>query len=599
MDAATAQQNLTDLKSAISKGSDTFVTIKPQYTGSWCADINQISRLTGVTNADILKANQWLNKNNFTADNSGYVVLRLSGSSKGSGGTSSSVNDVPTGYYATNSWVFPLGVGQWYCSTGYKAAHRGLDLTTGVPGRIAGSPIYASKAGTVVQNYSSDSWGNTILIRHDETADSDGNCYYTRYAHMISQATQAVGTKVSQGDKVGTVGNTGKSTGYHLHFQIYYASATRTDYTSFNATADFSVDPNTIADFPGNPWKESSYSTVDYTKSEYVTEDDLKIIIGATKGDGTVSQSEFDETVNTIANRICEAQNVKAGSTLETIVKDFVKKQLNGLKEKGEEAVLQLISGGNFYAIFDNFCESAVTNAIWYIQSKVGEQLVTAEDKFVSQTKESLKSWVFSATNLDPNDNTAKALGVYLDSYVDKIVQNGWSAVTTAINTKDVATACEVFFTDTKNDSIDFMCSVTAHGAATAITAYIPTVIDDTNGAQIVMDLTIGVTNVTIQSIGGVLKGQISIAQAGKNILSQAVISITTTVTQQYLAPYLKTVISGWASTAITAGLEAIGISLGGAGGAVVAAILSTLVTLIVDRLLDFLLQKLVGFFTQ
>ena len=597
--ANTSAQNLTDLKKAISKGADSFVAIKPQYTGSWYNDIQQISKLTGCTTTSILQANPWLINNAFTADNNGYTVLRLSGSSSSSGGTSSDVNDVPSGYYATNSWVFPLGVGQWYCSTGFKSDHKGLDFTTGVPGRIAGSPIYACKAGTVVQNYSSDSWGNTTLIRHDDTIDSSGNCYYTRYAHMISQSTQTVGTKVSQGDKIGSVGTTGKSTGYHLHFQIYYTSATRTDYTSFNAKADFSVNPNSIPDFPGIPWNDSSYSTVNFTKSEYITEEDIEVIKGAVKGDGSVSQSEFDETVNNIADRICKGQNVASGSNLETIVKDFVRKQLEGLKEKGEEAVLQLISGGNFYTVFDNFCNSVVTNAIWYIESKVGEQLVSASEAFVSQTKEGLKSWVFSATNLDPTDDTAIALGSYLDSYVDKIVQNGWSTVTTAISTGDVSTACQIFFTNTKNDSIDFMCNVTAHGAATAITAYIPSVVDDSDTAQIVMDLSIGITNVTIQSIGGVLKGNISIAQAGKNILSQAVISITTTVTQQYIAPYLKSIISTWATTAITAGLEGIGITLGGPGGAVVAAIVSALAALTIDKLLDFLLSKLVGFFTQ
>lgn len=597
--AATAEQNLKDLKTTISKGSDAFVAIKSQYTGSWNSDIQQISKLIGVNSTSILKANPWLTQNAFVADNNAYSIIRLSGSSSGSGGTASDVNNVPSGYYATDSWIFPLGVGQWYCSTGYKDSHKALDLTTGVPGRIAGSPIYASKAGTVVQNYSSDSWGNTTLIRHDDTTDSSGNCYYTRYAHMISQSTQTVGTKVSQGDKIGSVGNTGKSTGYHLHFQIYYTSATRTDYTSFNATANFSVNPNSISDFPGIPWNENSYAQVNYTKSEYVTENDIKVIEGAVKGDGSVSQSEFDTTVNNISDRICKAQNVRAGSELETIVKDFVEKQLNGLKEKGEEAVLQLISGGNFYAVFDNFCKSVVDNAIWYIQQKVGEQLLKAEAQFVSDAKEGLKSWVFSATNLDPDDDTAKALGSYLDSYVDKIVQNGWSAVTTAISTGDVATACEIFLTNTKNDSINFMCNVTAHGVATAITAYIPTVIDDTDSAQIVMDLTIGITNVTIQSIGGVLRGEISIAQAGKNILSQAVISITTTVTQNYIAPYLKEVISAWAKTSITTALEAAGITLGGVGGAIIATALSALVSLIIDRLLDFLLQKIVGFFTQ
>lgn len=598
---STPEQNLAALKKTAGKGSETYATIKPQYTGSWHDDIQQLSNMTGITPQKLLEMNPWLNNNNFVANNHGYTVIRLSDKAdKDDSGTSSTdVNDVPSGYYATNSWVFPLGVGTWYCSTGYSSAHRALDFTTGVPGRIAGYPIYATKAGTVVQNYTSDSWGNTILIRHDDTTDSSGNCYYSRYAHMISKATQEVGSKVSQGDKLGAVGNTGKSTGYHLHFQLYFTSATRTDYTNFNATAPFSVNPNSISDFPGIPWTEHQYGKVDYVKSPYITDDDMNVIIGAVKGDGSVTQSQFDQTVNSIANKICQGQGVTTGSDLEQIVHDFVKKQLDGLKEQGEEAVYQLINGGNFYYIFDTFCENVVHNAIWYIENKVGETLVTAGTEFVNETKTNLKKWVFEATNLDPTSDTARDLGVYLDSYVDSIVQNGWSAVQTAISTGDVQTACQVFLDNTKRDSIDFMCNVTAHGCATAITSYIPTIIDDTDKAQIVTDLSIGILNTTVQSVGGVLKGDISIAQAAKNILSQAVVSIAATVVNTYIAPYIIDIISNALTQAIIAAITAAGGIVGGPLGTAIAAIVGAAVGTAVRSLINFLLQKLVGFFTQ
>lgn len=598
---STPEQNLASLKKTAGKGSGTYATIKPQYTGSWHDDIQQLSNMTGITPQKILELNPWLNSNKFIANNHGYTVIRLSGNaSKDDSGTSSTdVNDVPSGYYATNSWVFPLGVGTWYCTTGYSTAHRALDFTTGIPGRIAGSPIYATKAGTVVQNYTSDSWGNTILIRHDETADSSGNCYYSRYAHMLSKATQEVGSKVSQGDKLGAVGNTGKSTGYHLHFQLYFTSATRTDYTNFNATASFSVNPNSISDFPGIPWTENQYGKVDYIKSPYISDDDMNVIIGAVKGDASVTQSQFDQTVNSIANKICQGQGVTAGSDLETIVHDFVKNQLNGLKEQGEEAVYQLISGGNFYYIFDTFCENVVHNAIWYIENKVGETLVTAGSGFVSETKSNLKKWVFEATNLDPTSDTARDLGTYLDEYVDSIVQNGWSAVQTAISTNDVRTACQVFLDNTKRDSIDFMCNVTAHGCATAISSYIPTIVPDTQAAQIVVDLSVGIVNVTVQSIGGVLKGDISIAQAAKNILSQAVVSVSSALITSYVIPYVQ----DFVTTAITQGIiqlcaqAGITIGTGLAGG--IGAIVGALAGYAIGQLLNFLVQKLVGFFTQ
>ena len=595
---STPEQNLAALKKTAGKGSGTYATIKPQYTGSWNDDIQQLSKMTGITPEKLLKMNPWLTTNNFVANNYDYTVIRLSG--KDASGTSSTdVNDIPSGYYATNSWVFPLGVGTWYCSTGYSDAHRALDFTTGVPGRIAGSPIYATKAGTVVQNYTSDSWGNTILIRHDDTADSSGNCYYSRYAHMLSKATQEVGSKISQGDKLGAVGNTGKSTGYHLHFQLYFTSATRTDYTSFNATAPFSVNPNSISDFPGIPWTENQYSKVNYVKSPYISNDDMNVIIGAVKNDGSITQSQFDQTVNSIANKICQGQGVAAGSELERIVHDFVKKQLDGLKEKGEEAVYQLISGGNFYYIFDTFCENVVHNAIWYIENKVGETLVTAGAEFVNNTKTNLKKWVFEATNLDPTSDTAHNLGIYLDGYVDNIVQNGWSVVQTAISTGDVRTACQVFLDNTKRDSIDFMCNVTAHSCATAIAAYIPTIVPDTASTQIVVDLSIGIVNTTIQSVGGVLKGDISIAQAAKNILSQAVISISSAIITNYIMPYVQ----DFVTTTVTQGIIRLcaeaGITIGSSLAQGIGTFVGVIVGYAIGQLLSYLVQKLIGYFTQ
>ena len=601
----TPAQNLASLKNNISKGSGGYATIKPQYTGSWNDDIQALSKLVGVQPSKLLSLNPWLSSNNFVADSHGYTVIKLSEETASSSSSSGSTNNTPSGYYATNSWVFPLGVGTWYCSQEYKSTHTAIDLTTGVAGRIAGSPIYASKAGTCVEIRNENDgthgggWGNAILIRHDETKDDSGNCYYTRYAHMISLPTQKVGDKISQGDKLGAVGNTGTSTGYHLHYQIYWTSATRTDYGNFTGHAAFSVNPNNISDFPGIPWKENKSSQVNYTKSPYITNKDMDIIIGATKGDGSVSQKQFDDTVNSIADKVCQGSNIKSDSNTWSIVHEFINQQLSGLKEQGEEAVYQLISGGNFYYIFDTFCQNVVNNAVWYIQYKVGETLVTAGDAFVTQTKTGLKQWVFEATNLEPNSDTASALGTYLDSYVDAIIQQGWSAVTTAISTSDVQTACDVFLQNTKRDSIDFMCNVTAHGAATAISSYIPTIVNDDETAQIATDLSIGIINVTVQSVGGVLKGDISIAQAAKNILSQAVISITSAVVTTYVMPYITNVISDFLTQSLVKGLTDLGITIGTEAGGLIGAAVGAIVGFLIGQLVNFLMQKLVGFFTQ
>ncbi len=76
-----------------------------------------------------------------------------------------------------------------------------------------GDTVVAAKSGTVtrVANEGSVSYGRWIEISH-------GSGYTTRYAHLSVQSVH-VGQQVSQGQKIGNVGNTGGSTGPHLHFE--------------------------------------------------------------------------------------------------------------------------------------------------------------------------------------------------------------------------------------------------------------------------------------------------------------------------------------------------------------------------------------------
>lgn len=586
--AATPEDNLAGLRNILQSNNNCYTAIKVQYTGSWADDINNISKLVGIPITTLLQLNPWLVDNKFIANNHDYVIIQISqGSSSVSGNNQNTIAD---GYYATNSWVFPLGVGTWYCSTGYKDSHKALDLTTGTPGQIQGAPIYASKAGTVVQSYKSDSWGNTILIRHDDTKDSDGNCYYTRYAHMEALATQAVGSKVSQGDKIGTVGNTGRSTGYHLHFQIYFTSATRTDYTNFNATADFSVNPNNISDFPGIPWTEGKYITVNYTKSTLVTDDMLDIINRAITGDAT--KNEINGVIDDLTNAIIKDKGVESDSNLAKIIKDFVNSQINSIIDNGLQSVNDLLNGGNFEQVWNTFAQTVVDNAINYVSNKINSVIQQAIDGVISSTdqtvikaKGNLKDWIFQTTHLNPDSDIARALGTYLDGYVDAIIANGWSALRTAISTGDIKSATQIFITQTRNLSIDYLANITMHGLATAITSYIPTVIDNADVANVAVSLAIGVSNTLIQSVGQVIKGDISIEQAAKNVI----VSLVTTgvsVGIKYAAP----VITSWVMTGLTTLLEAAGISLGGATGGV-----SILVTTVISGVLNWVGNKVLG----
>lgn len=601
--STTHEENISGIKNSMSGNNAVFTTIKAQYTGSWHDDLVSLGNILGMSPEDILKLNPWLSQNNFIANNHDYAVVQLkAGRSAGMGGnTGDGVNNYPDGYYVTDGWLFPLGTGTWFCSTGYKDSHKALDLTTGIPGQIAGAPVYTVKAGTVVQCYTSSSWGNTILIRHDETKDAEGNCYYTRYAHLISLPTQKVGDKVSQGDKVGAVGNTGKSTGFHLHFQIYFTSSTRTDYTAFNATAEFSVNPNTISKFPGVPWTEHKYSTVNFTKCEYITENDIeqfKRAIEGSEAENPMTDSEWLDFTNGIVSKYLNGVGVDKKSELGKYLDDFLHAQFDGIKKNGLEAVYNLMNGGNFFVTLQQFCESVVNNSIWYVENKVGEVIVGASQQFVNNAKTGLKNWIYDHTNVDKNSELGQSLGTYLDGYIDTIVNLGWSAVRTAITTGDVRTAAQVLLVQTKNTSIDFVANVMVHGATTAIQSYIPTVIQDENIASAATSIATGVINVTIQSVGGVLKGQISIEQAAKNIISQTVISVTQIVLGQVVQPILANWITTGLTNLVMSTLSALGISIGGLAGPVGAAI-GFVVSLILSYLLNLLLQKLVGWFTQ
>ena len=90
--------------------------------------------------------------------------------------------------------------------------HRGIDIST----YRYGDPIIATADGQVVTAEYSYDYGNYIIIRHRHG-------YYTRYAHLQSfQAT--VGQRVQQGEVIGFIGNTGISTGPHLHYEVQVGS---------------------------------------------------------------------------------------------------------------------------------------------------------------------------------------------------------------------------------------------------------------------------------------------------------------------------------------------------------------------------------------
>jgi len=93
--------------------------------------------------------------------------------------------------------------------TGTRRMHYGIDLANRI-----GTPVRASMSGTVVviANHP-QGYGNYIVIRHERG-------YQSLYGHLDKILVRK-GQRVSQGQKIGLMGSTGRSTGPHLHFSLY------------------------------------------------------------------------------------------------------------------------------------------------------------------------------------------------------------------------------------------------------------------------------------------------------------------------------------------------------------------------------------------
>ncbi len=92
---------------------------------------------------------------------------------------------------------------------GYDKMHKGIDFAAS-----RGTPIYAAGDGTIEKAGKNGAYGNYVRIRHNATTK-------TAYAHMNGFAKGvSSGKRVKQGQVIGYVGTTGRSTGPHLHYEV-------------------------------------------------------------------------------------------------------------------------------------------------------------------------------------------------------------------------------------------------------------------------------------------------------------------------------------------------------------------------------------------
>ncbi len=108
--------------------------------------------------------------------------------------------------------------GVWTSGFGYRwgVLHGGIDIANSI-----GTPIVAAADGVVISAGYEGGYGNTVKLRH-----SDGTV--TLYGHTSSVVVN-VGERVMAGDQVARMGNTGNSTGPHLHFEVHLNGSARVD----------------------------------------------------------------------------------------------------------------------------------------------------------------------------------------------------------------------------------------------------------------------------------------------------------------------------------------------------------------------------------
>ena len=113
------------------------------------------------------------------------------------------------GAYGSGTFIWP-SANHFLSGNDYWSGHLGIDIAG-----ATGDAVFASDSGVIVfSGWATGGYGYMIMIDH-------GNGYQTLYGHL-SQVTAGCGQSVGQGQYIGALGNSGNSTGSHLHFEVRY-----------------------------------------------------------------------------------------------------------------------------------------------------------------------------------------------------------------------------------------------------------------------------------------------------------------------------------------------------------------------------------------
>ncbi|MBR6831648.1 MAG: peptidoglycan DD-metalloendopeptidase family protein [Tidjanibacter sp.] len=201
----------------------------------------------------------------------------------------------------------PPYIGKVYSRYGYRGrrAHGGTDIPLD-----RGDPIYSTFAGKVrYAKYNSGGYGYLVIVRHF-------NGLETYYGHL-SAVNVAVDDYVAAGQVIGYGGNTGRSTGPHLHYEMRYRGMT--------------FDPERLIDFQEGFLRfqtfaiEKSYFKVNSRADEMLEEYDDELELFAQSGDELTSEDILNNIEKAEAERAAEAEpkyyTIKRGDNLGSIAR--------------------------------------------------------------------------------------------------------------------------------------------------------------------------------------------------------------------------------------------------------------------------------------
>ncbi len=157
---------------------------------------------------------EFLLKTRYSSSSTNYSSFRI-GTSLYSYIPGAKLSPTERAFFTDSSMIPPLETGVISSSfgtrispfTGENTFHQGTDIAADI-----GTPVFASKSGIVSYAGVDNIYGNYVIIQHDNNTQS-------LYAHL-DEFFVSSGEIVEKGLQIGTVGNTGLSTGPHLHFEI-------------------------------------------------------------------------------------------------------------------------------------------------------------------------------------------------------------------------------------------------------------------------------------------------------------------------------------------------------------------------------------------